>query len=145
MQHQDAGDSECQQYRRGHPRSSTRAPLLQEITIVCKISFRPDPVNRFSYMVLMWVLKKKVYCLVLHYIIYFPRWCFSVPCFSSIYFSKAAEIQSLSVGSKLPSLWLCRALRQTIIFCIAICKLPLQMTDILNRMSGPHNNRQAHS
>ena len=51
----------------------------------------------------------------------------------------------LRVGSNLPSLWLCRALCQTIIFCIAICRRPLQMIDMLNRTSGARINRQAHS
>lgn len=34
MHHQDVGADECQQYTQGHSRSR-RAPLLQEITIMC--------------------------------------------------------------------------------------------------------------
>lgn len=111
-----------------------------------KISFCTDPVNlfRFGFHV---SAEKEVYCLVLHHIIYFWRTVVQFQCsmFVSLSFSWAAGIQLLRVGSDLPSLWLCRALLQTIIFCTAICRLPLQMTDNLNRMSGLQINKQAHS
>lgn len=73
MHHQDAGADECQQYTQGHLRSSTRAPLLQEITIMCcstQFHSCTDPVNlfRFGFDV---SAEKEVYCLVLHHIIYF--------------------------------------------------------------------------
>lgn len=110
------------------------------------ISSCTDPVNlfRFSFDVRA---EKQVYYLVLHHIVYFEDSVIEFQCsmFASFCFYGAEGIQLLRVGSNLPSLWLCKALCQTIIFCIAICRLPLPMTDILNRMSRPHNNKQAHS
>lgn len=73
-------------------------------------------------------------------------WSFDVP--RSLHFcsSGAAENTVFPEGRLKPAkFWLCRALCQTIIFCTAICRRPLQMIDMLNRTSGPHINRQAHS
>lgn len=130
--------------------SSTRAPLLQEITTVCCSTRSHSALTRSTSLgsVLMWVLKGR-FMAWFYTILFISRVLlrnFNAPCFSSFCFSAAAELQvSGGLGSNLPSLWLCRALRQTIIFCIAICKPPPQMTDILNRMSRPHVNKPAHS
>lgn len=111
--------------------------------LLYKISFRTDPVNLFWVVFLMQVLKRR-----------FIAWFYTILFISTVLLCNfyvpyllgfAAAILSVREVSNLPSLWLCRALRQTIIFCIAICRLPLQMIDILNKMSGPHINRQTHS
>lgn len=147
MHHQDVGADECQQYTRGHSRSR-RAPLLQEITIMCCSTRFHSALTRSTSLdlVLMRVPKRRFtawFYTILYF--FFLVCCYTVSVFALFCFSGAAEIPFMREGSNLPSLWLCRALCQTIIFCIAICRLPLQMIDILNRMSGPHINKQAHS
>lgn len=144
--------SRCRGWRM--PAIHTRPFQIQKSTFITgdnhyvlfyKISFRTDPVNFFGFGFNA-SAEKEVYCLILHHIIFFfLGCCYTVSVFALFCFSGAAEIPFMREGSNLPSLWLCRALCQTIIFCIAICRLPLQMIDILNRMSGPHINKQAHS
>lgn len=72
MHHQDAGADECQQYTQAHPRSSTRAPLLQEITIMCCSRFHSTLSSVFLFGFVSNVsVEREVYCLVLDHIMYF--------------------------------------------------------------------------
>lgn len=61
MHHQDEGADECQQYTHGHPRPSTRASLLQKITIMCCSTRFHSALTRWTYLglVSMWVLKRR--------------------------------------------------------------------------------------
>lgn len=138
------------------PTIHTRPPQIQHkstfiagdnhYVLFYKISFCTDPVNLFGFGFNV-SAERKVYCLVFTPYYLFLGYCYALSMFHVCFILLLQGCRSTEsrVRSNLPSLWLCRALRQTIIFCIAICRLPQQMIDVLNRMSGPHINKQAHS
>lgn len=84
MHHQDAAADECQQYTQGHPRSSTRAPLLQQITIMCCSTRFHSALTRSTSLGLVFMRVLKRSFIAWFYTILFISegllYNFSVPC-----------------------------------------------------------------
>ena len=146
MHHQDAGGWWMPTIHTRPSGSCTRAPLLLEITITCCSTRFHSALTRSTSLgsVFNARAEKEVYCRVLHHIIYFqgPVILFQCSVFASFYCRNTLSEGRVKTCQVYGRVW---APRQTIIFCMAICELPLQMIDMLNRMSGPRINTQAHS
>lgn len=121
MHHQDAGADECRQYTQGHFRPR-RAPLLQEITIMrCSTRFHSALTRSTSLVSFNTSAEKEVYCFILQFFFFSGMLlCTSNVCF---FFCLCRKRVSEGKDQTKPSLWLQRALCQTIILCIAICRL----------------------
>lgn len=95
MRHQDAGSDECQQHTHTRPSQTQHKTTFiakdNHDVLFCRISFRTDPVNlfRFGFNV---SAEKKVYCWVLHHIIYVQATVLQFQCsiFASFCFNGAA-------------------------------------------------------
>lgn len=82
MHHQDAGADECRQYTQGHCRSR-RAPLLQEITIMCCSTRFHSALTRSTSLDLVLVLKRRfIASFYTIFFFFFLGYCYAVPMFA---------------------------------------------------------------